>query len=98
MSGRSVEALLYLTIFATIGAFLCYNYALSRIPASRAAVFINGIPVVTALGAWIVLGESLTPVQAAGGVLVLCAVFLTNLPGLWAARRNWANLSTDSEA
>ena len=98
MSGRSVEALLYLTIFATIGAFLCYNYVLSRIPASRAAVFINGIPVVTALGAWIVLGESLTPVQAAGGVLVLCAVFLTNLPGWWAARRNWANLSTDSEA
>jgi len=66
-----VEALLYLTIFATIGAFLCYNYALTKIPAFRAAVFINGIPVVTALGAWILLGESLTVVQAAGGVLVI---------------------------
>ncbi len=81
ISSRSLGALVYLTLFATVGAFLCYNYALSKMPASRAAVFINGIPVVTALGAWLLLGETLTLTQAAGGVLVLFDVTLTNLPG-----------------
>jgi drug/metabolite transporter (DMT)-like permease len=76
---RSSIAVLYLTVFATVGGFVCYNYALSQIPASRASVFINGIPVVTAFGAWVILGERLTTVQAAGGGLVLLSVFLTNL-------------------
>ena len=82
VSGRSIGALVYLTFFATICAFFCYNFALSRVPASRAAVFINGIPVVTTLAAWILLGEKLTMIQAAGGGIVLFAVFLTNLPGI----------------
>ncbi len=80
ITGRSVLALVYLTAFATVGAFLCYNFALTQVPASRASVFINGIPVVTAIGAWVLLAERLTVVQAGGGLLVLSAVFLTNLP------------------
>jgi drug/metabolite transporter (DMT)-like permease len=52
-----------------------YNLCLSL-------VFINGIPVVTTIGAWLLLGEKLTMIQAAGGGIVLLAVFLTNLPGV----------------
>lgn len=70
----------YLTVFATVGAFMCYNFALTQVTVSRAAVFVNGIPVVTAIGAWVLLDERLTAIQAGGGVLVLLAVFLTNLP------------------
>jgi drug/metabolite transporter (DMT)-like permease len=81
ISGRSGAALVFLTLFATIGAFLCYNHALTRLPAVRAAIFINGIPVVTALSAWALLGERLTLVQMSGGVMVLVGVFLTNLYG-----------------
>jgi drug/metabolite transporter (DMT)-like permease len=77
---RSALAVIYLTVFATVGAFLCYNFALSQVPVSRAAVFINGIPVVTAIAAWALLDERLTAIQAGGGALVLTAVFLTNLP------------------
>lgn len=77
---RSSLAVIYLTVFATVGAFLCYNFALSQVPVSRAAVFVNGIPVVTAIGAWVLLDERLTAIQAGGGALVLVAVFLTNLP------------------
>jgi len=77
---RSSLAVIYLTAFSTVGAFLCYNYALSQVPVSRAAVFVNGIPVVTAIGAWLLLDERLTALQAGGGALVLAAVFITNLP------------------
>lgn len=78
LSARSVGAVLYLTFFATVAAFLFYNYALTKVAASRAAVFVNGIPVVATFGAWVVLGERLTALQAAGGVMVLLGVWLTN--------------------
>ena len=80
VSSESLIALLVLTIFATIVAFLCYNYALTKIPAAQAAVCINGIPLVTAAGAWLLLGETLALLQMAGGALVLGAVLLANHP------------------
>ena len=80
VSARAVGAIIFLAIFATILGFLFYNYALTQIPASRAAIFLNGIPVITAIGAWIILGERLTLLQGAGGLLVLGAVMVANMP------------------
>ena len=77
---QALAALAYLTLFATVAAFLCYNYALSKVPAYRAAVFINGIPVVTTLGALVFLDEKLTFVQGVGGMLVLLGVYVANRP------------------
>jgi drug/metabolite transporter (DMT)-like permease len=78
VSTESLVALVGLTLFATICAFLCYNYALTKIPVARASVSINTIPLVTVLGAWLLLGESLTLLQLLGAAIVLCAVFLAN--------------------
>lgn len=80
VSAQAVGAIVFLAIFATILAFLFYNYALTQITASQAAVFINGIPVVTVIGAWLILGERLTLLQGAGGLLVLIAVMVANMP------------------
>ena len=78
ITNESLIALVALTLFATIGAFLCYNYALSRIPAARAAVCINLIPLVTTFGAWLLLDERLSALQGIGGAVVLGAVYLAN--------------------
>lgn len=78
VTNESLIALVALTLFATIGAFLCYNYALSRIAAARAAVCINAIPLVTTFGAWLLLDERLTALQGIGGAIVLGAVYLAN--------------------
>ncbi len=78
VSTESLLALILLTLFATIGAFLCYNFALSRIPAAQAAVCINAIPLVTTFGAWLLLDERLSALQCIGGVIVLGAVYLAN--------------------
>lgn len=51
-------------------------WALGRLPASITAVTILIQPIVAALLGWWVFGETLTPVQAAGGALVLAAVVL----------------------
>lgn len=72
---RSVGALLFLVFFATLIAFLAYNRALRDITAARAAVWLNGIPVVTAVTAWILLGERLGWHHLIGGGLVLAGVF-----------------------
>jgi len=93
VTSRSLGAVLYLTVFATIIAFLCWNHALTRLPAVKAAVAINGVPVVTAFGAWVLIGEALTPLQMSGGVLVLAGVFLTNLPGIYGSGKRRRRLS-----
>ena len=80
VSLESIIAVIGLIIFATIGAFLCYNFALSKIEATKVSVFINVIPIITAFGAWFLLGETLTPLQLAGGVIVIGAVYLANYP------------------
>jgi drug/metabolite transporter (DMT)-like permease len=72
-------ALVFLTLVATILAFLCYNYALSRIPAAKAAVFLNGIPLVTAVVAALVLGEALTWLQAGAGVVIISGVVMAGM-------------------
>ena len=90
MSGRSIGALAYLTLFATCAGFLFCNFALTKLPAGKASVFVNGIPVVTAIGAWFILGESLTMLQICGGIIVLTAVCLTNLSGLKTHRKTAA--------
>ena len=81
LSMRSVVGVLYNVFGGTIGGFLCYNYALSRLKAPTVAVFINGIPIITAIGAWIILGEVLTPLQLLGGGVVILSVVLTTMPG-----------------
>ncbi len=85
IGGDVVGAMVFLVIGPTFLAFLCYNYALSRIPASRAAVFLNGIPVVTVIVAALLLGERLTMLQIVGGIVVIIGVTLTASRGATAA-------------
>lgn len=67
-------ALTFLVLGATLGAFLLYNWALRYETAGRAALYINGIPVVTAITAWVILDERLTLLQLLGAVLVIISV------------------------
>lgn len=67
-------ALAFLVAGATVAAFLLYNWALRYERAGVAALYINAIPVITAITGWIVLGERLTPVQMLGAILVLASV------------------------
>lgn len=75
---EAAGAIVFLAFFATIAAFFAYNYALSQVPAGRASIALNGIPVVTAVTAWLVLGELLSGLQMLGGGLVIVGVTLAN--------------------
>ena len=69
-------AVAYLGAFVSLGAFGLYAMALRRLPASRAAIAINAVPLVALLTGWLVLGESLGVLQAAGCVAIAAGVAL----------------------
>ncbi|QAR33861.1 DMT family transporter [Geovibrio thiophilus] len=75
-SGRVTAAVIYLGVFVTIGAFGMYNWGISKIPATRAAVFINLIPVFAVFMGWGMLGESLGASQLAGSAVIAAGVLL----------------------
>jgi len=79
IGSSALGAVLFLAFGATIGAFFCYNYALSKVKAATASAFINGIPVVTAFTSWIVLGETLKGLQLLGALVVVIGLTLTSL-------------------
>jgi len=56
------------------------SVAIGRVPVGLLAVVILALPPFSALLAWGVLGEAMTPLQMAGGALILAAVFLAR-PG-----------------
>ncbi len=68
-------AILFLGAFVSLGAFGLYNWGMSYIPASKASAAINLIPAVAVFLGWIVLDESLTPMQLAGACAVLVGVW-----------------------
>lgn len=72
-----VAAVIYLGIFVTLGAYACFNYGLSRIPAGQAAAFVNLIPVVAVILGWQVLGEAFVPEQYLASALILIGVCMS---------------------
>lgn len=91
----SIAAIIFLALFPTVIGYWAYNYALTQIPASRAGIFLNGVPVVTAIGAWIILGERLTWIQGIGGIIVILGVMIGNLENIKKAKyqKNTSNTS-----
>jgi drug/metabolite transporter (DMT)-like permease len=74
--------LLFLGLFCSALGYWFYAMALEDLGVSKATIFINFIPVVSAIGGFFVLGERLKPLQWFGAALVLAGVYLTMLaPG-----------------
>lgn len=72
-----VLSLVFLGGLVTLCAFGLYNWAISKIPASRASAFVNLVPVCAVAIGWSLLGESLTLVQCGAGFLVILGVWLS---------------------
>ena len=77
----------YLAVFGTVLAFVWFYKGVHALGASRAAQFINLVPVSgVCLGAWL-LDEPLTWSLVSGGILVLAGLWFTNRPSSGAAPR-----------
>ncbi len=73
-------------------------WALGRLPASITAVTILIQPIVAAALGWLIFGETLSPVQALGGGLVLCAIVLAQLSSRTPSIRTKTGAAPDGTA
>ena len=78
---RGWSSIVFLGLFGTAVAFTWYSDAVHRVGATRAAAFINLVPVCAVLLGALLLGERLGTAVLAGGALVIAGVLLTNRAG-----------------
>ena len=76
---ESMAPVLFLGIFPSSISFILYTRAIRKIGITRANIFTNFIPVFTAIFAFFILKESLTPGKVAGILLVLSGLMLTQV-------------------
>ncbi|TCW32829.1 DMT family transporter [Gulbenkiania mobilis] len=71
-------ASLAMALLCTVVAITLFLKGLEKVGATRASLISTAEPVVTIVLAWILLGEHLSGLQLAGGVLILVAVALSS--------------------
>jgi drug/metabolite transporter (DMT)-like permease len=81
VSAAAWLALLFLGVFGTAVAFVWFYDGVRALGPARASVFINLVPVAAVLLGFALLNESLEWSMLAGGLLVVCGVWLINRPG-----------------
>ncbi len=79
-------AIVFLGALVTLGAFGLYNWGMSHIPASKASVFINLVPVTAVAIGWMVMGESLSGLQCLTAATVIIGVGISQSPAPAAVR------------
>ena len=79
LDGVQWMALLFLSVVCSVMAYFAYNIALTKIDASRVAVYIYFEPVVAILFGVTLLGEPLNWQVVAGAVMIAGAVVMVNL-------------------
>jgi drug/metabolite transporter (DMT)-like permease len=76
-TATAVAGTLYLAVAMTAVGYLVWNWALARVPAPRAAIFLNVQPLGGALLGVFVVGETATVFTAAGAVLIVAGLSMT---------------------
>ncbi|MBN2645538.1 MAG: DMT family transporter [Desulfuromonadaceae bacterium] len=80
LSSSVVTSLLYVALFPSILAYLCWNRGIHEIGANRAGLYINLIPLFAALLAILLLGEHFQSYHLVAGSLIVSGLLLFNLP------------------
>lgn len=73
--------ILYLALISTVVGYFFYVEGVSKIGASRAAIFSNLVPVFGVISSMLLLGEHASPWHGVSFLLILAGVVLVNRPG-----------------
>ncbi len=79
LSGGQWMEIMYLSLITSIAGYVLWYYALGKIEASRVAVFTNGQPVMTAVLAYLFLGQGISLTFAFGALVTISGVIVTQL-------------------
>ncbi|MGM0530651.1 MAG: DMT family transporter [Bacteroidota bacterium] len=76
---EAVVPLLELAFFGSSFAFIFFTYSIKKIGVTKSNAFTNAIPVLTAIFAFFLLGESLTIIKMSGIGLVISGLFMSQI-------------------
>ncbi|MBW7477200.1 DMT family transporter [Paenibacillus oenotherae] len=79
MTGMAWICVLYVSTFASVGAYLAWNSGVKIVGAGYAAPYINLLPVWTVVFGLILLNEQLSLLSLAGGILTILGAVLAGL-------------------
>jgi drug/metabolite transporter (DMT)-like permease len=79
VSKDAIFALIMLSVFASVIAFVLFAGVVRKIGVARTNVFVNLIPVFTAIFAWWILNENLTLVKTIGIAVVVFGLFVSQM-------------------
>lgn len=71
-------ALLYLIVFGSILAYICFLYAMRHLPVTVVSMYAYINPIVALILGWLLLGEPLSPKIVMGVLVTLAGVVLVN--------------------
>jgi drug/metabolite transporter (DMT)-like permease len=83
ITSESFFWILYLGVVVTLAGYGLYNYALTKIEASKAAIFVYLIPVFTLLLGYFVLNEKLSILEFIACFVILSGVFISEVSASW---------------
>jgi len=72
---ETIFGVLYLGVLSSVVAFFCINYALSKVKASVSSGFANLTTVISVVAGVVIGGETILPLQIAGIVVILAALW-----------------------
>ncbi|MDX9749414.1 MAG: DMT family transporter [Paludibacter sp.] len=79
VSTQALGALLMLAVFASVIAFVFFGSVVRKIGIAKTNVFVNLIPVFTAIFSWLLLDQYLTFTQWMGIVVVVMGLFVSQI-------------------
>jgi drug/metabolite transporter (DMT)-like permease len=79
ISLASWACMVYSAVFSLVFGYLVWYISVRRVGNARTAVYSNLTPVITALFAFLLLGESFRALQIAGAAVILVGVYLTRM-------------------
>lgn len=74
-----IQPIILLGIFGSIIAFVLFTHSIKILGVTRSGVFTNGIPVLTSLFSFILLGERLFTLNYIGILIVVAGLFLSQM-------------------
>lgn len=70
--------ILFLAICCSVLGYLFYMYVLKQLDVAITTLYLNLVPAVGVVSGYFILGESVLPIQIAGGALTLVAIIVMN--------------------
>lgn len=77
-NAKTIGAVLYVGILASIIAFLSWNKGVVALGANRASIFLNFIPLFASIFAVLFIGETIQATQIIGGIAVILGAYIAN--------------------